>query len=272
MTKTNQEIERICERLLSGEIGVKSLPVSLDEFQRFYSTFVNLAKKSPKVSLINLEDRIIGQFSDVSPQHFDISNKKSLTNADFDFIQDKKWYGANTPSEKFIPFLVKELKQNFWKLLLVAFISFTILFLADNASLYELIISLLIQSSTVFLSLYIIFTVSQSQGFYSDLGLFKSGILHKYYRDDKNVTLLGILTVSSTFLSSGLLYLLSNFGTNIYTQAIKAVLVTINLVLLFDTFLTVANYYLERNRDVIERNIAADILDEDFRENNKKTI
>jgi hypothetical protein len=270
MTRTNQEIEKVCIKLLSGEIGIKSLSVSLDEFQRFYSTFVNLAKKSPKVSLVNLEDRVIGQFSDISPQHFDISHKKPLINTDFDFIQDKKWYGSNTPPEKFIPFLVTELKQNFWKLLLVAIISFTILFLADNASLYELIISLLIQSSTVFLSLYIIFTVSQSQGLYSDLGLFKSGVLQRYYRDDKNVTLLGILTVSSTFLSSGLLYLLSNFDANIYTQAIKAILVTTNLVLLFDTFLTVANYYLERNRDIIERNIAADILDKDFQDEYEK--
>lgn len=271
MTRTNQEIEKVCRKLLSGEIGIKPLSVSLDEFQRFYSTFVNLARKSPKVSLINLEDRIIGQFSDVSPQHFDISNKQPLTNTDFDFIQDRIWYGANTPPEKFIPFLVKELKLNFGKLFLVAIISFVILFLANNTSLYELIISLLIQSSTVFLSLYIIFTVSQSQGLYSDLELFKSGILQKYYRDDKNVTLLGILTVSSTFLSSGLLYLLSNFVASIYIQAIKAVLVTVNLTLLFDTFLTVANYYLERNRDIIERNIVADVLDKDFQSDNRKS-
>lgn len=270
MTRTNQEIEKVCRKLLSGETGIKSLSVSLDEFQRFYSTFVNLAKKSPKVSLVNLEDRVIGQFSDISPQHFDISHKEPLINTDFDFIQDKKWYGSNTLPEKFTPFLIQELKQNFWKLLLVAIISFTVLFLADNDSLYELIISLLIQSSTVFLSLYIIFTVSQSQGLYSDLELFKSGVLHKYYRDDKNVTLLGILTVASTFLSSGLLYILSAYSTSIYIQAIKSILVTVNITLLFDTFLTVANYYLERNRDLIERNIAADILDKDFQDEYEK--
>ena len=270
MTKTNQEIERICKKLLSGEIYSKALSVSLDEFQRFYSTFVNLARKSPKVSLVNLEDIVIAQFSDIAPQHFDISDTKPLVDNDFAFIQYRRWYGATNTPERFTLFIWKELRQNLLKLLMVAIISFTILFLANSTSLYELMISLLIQSSTVFLSLYIIFTVSQSQGLYSDLELFKSGVLHKYYRDDRNVTLLGIVTVSSTFLSAGLIYLLSEYNPNIYLQAAKAALVTVNITLLFDTFLTVANYYLERNRDIIERNIAADILNDDFLSNDKK--
>jgi len=271
MTRTNQEIERICRKLLPREMDYEALPVSLDEFQRFYSAFVNLAKRSPKVSLVNLEDRVIGQFSDISPQHFDIVDKKPLINTDFDFIQEKVWYGPNTLPEKFATFLFKEFKQNFWKLFLVALISFIILFLADNLFLYQSIISLLIQSSTVFLGLYIIFTVSQSQTLYSDLELFKSGVLHKYYRDDKNVTLLAIMTVSSTFLSAGLLYLLPEDGVNIYAQVTKAMLVTLNITLLFDTFLTVVNYYLERNRDIIERNIAADILHDEFLNDNNES-
>jgi hypothetical protein len=269
MTRTNQDIDRICVKLLSHEINTEPLPVSLDEFQRFYSTLVNLTKRSPKVSLVNLEDRVLGQFSDIAPQHFDISEKKALLDTDFDFIKYKTWYGAKTPPEKFAPFLWTEFKQNFPKLSLIAIVSFALLFLADNKSLYELIISLLIQSSTVFLSLYIIFTVSQSQSLYSDMELFKSGVLHKYYRDDKNITLLGILTVSSTFLTAGLLYMLSALHANVSIQVIKALLVTGNIVLLFDTFLTVVNYYLERSRDVIERNIAADILHDDFESNDE---
>jgi hypothetical protein len=266
MTKTNQEIENICVRLLRGEIGKIALSVSLDEFQRFYSTFVNLTKSSPVVSLVNIEDVVVAQFSDISPQHFDILSKQPLLDNDFQFIQEKRWYGANRKPENFLPFLWKELKQNSVKLLLVGLVSFALLFWVNNDGLYQLLVSLLIQSSTVFLSLYIIFTVSQSQNLYQDLQLFKSGILHKYFRDDKNVTLLGILTISSTFFNSGLLYLLSGLTQNLFTQIAKALFSTITIMLLFDTFFTVANYYLERNRDVIERNIVADILDEDYRD------
>ena len=266
MTRTNQEIEGICIKLLSGGIGTSSFPVSLDEFQRFYSTFVNLTKKSPTVSLVSLEDHVIGQFSDISPQHFDITDKRTLLSTDFDFIQDVRWYGANKKPEMFIPFLWREFRQNFLKLAIVAITSISILFFADNLDLNELIISLLIQSSTVFLGLYIIFTVSQSQGLYSDMQLFKSGILHRYYRDDRNITLLGILTVSFTFLNAGILYLLLGYAPNLYIRLSKALLLTINIVLLFDTFLTVANYYLERNRDVTERNIVAEILHTDYQE------
>lgn len=34
----------------------------------------------------------------------------------------------------------------------------------------------------------------------------------------------------------------------------------------FDTFLIVADYYLDRSRDVIERDMASDILHQDFEE------
>jgi len=270
MARTNKEIENICKRLLSGELGKRSIPVSLEEFQRFYSSFVNIKKVSPLVSLVNLEDRVIGQFYDISPQHFEITSKESLLADDFDFIQEVKWYGGNKKPERFISFLWRELKQNFFKLLIVAVISISILFYADSLPLYELIISLLIQSSTVFLGLYIIFTVSQSQSLYSDLQLFISGVLHRYYRDDRNITLLGILTVSFTFLNSGILYLLLGYEPNLYIRFGKALFLTVNIILLFDTFLTVANYYLERNRDILERNIVSEILHDDYQEFVKK--
>jgi len=35
--------------------------------------------------------------------------------------------------------------------------------------------------------------------------------------------------------------------------------------MLFDTFFIVANYYLERNRDIFERDTVADILDEEYK-------
>jgi hypothetical protein len=261
---TNLDIESICAKLLRGNIGEKALQVSLDEFQRFYSTFVNLTKSSPVVSLVNIEDTVIAQFSNISPQHFLIVEKESLLENDFRFIQNRRWYGAKVKPEKFFAFLWKEFKNNFNSLILVGLVSFTLLFWVNNDGLYQLLVSLLIQSSTVFLGLYIIFTVSQSQKLYQDLRLFKSGILHKYFRDDKNVTMLGILTISSTFLNSGVIYLLSGFTPNLLAQITKALFSSITVVLLFDTFLTVANYYLERNRDVIERDIVAEILHEDY--------
>jgi hypothetical protein len=280
MRMTNQEIENLCKKLLAGYINNRAFRVSLEEFQKFYSTFINLTKNVPVVSLINLEDVIVAQFSSLSPQHFDIFQKHMLEEDDFEFIQNKRWYGAKKRSEKFGFFLWKELRQNFVSLILIAAIGFSLLFWVNNNELYNLMVSLFIQSSTVFLSLYIIFTVSQSQKLYQDISLFKTGILHKYFRDDKNVTLLGILTVAFTFLNSILIHLFAKYEATIndplfgtLARISKATFTTIILVLLFDMFITVANYYLERNRDIIERDIVITLLDKDYTEiGNKRNI
>lgn len=273
MTRTDEEIEQICLRLINNQIGERALDVSPDEFQRFYSTFVNTTRQIPLVSLVNLEDIVVAQFSTISPQHFDITSKGDLKEDSFGFIPQKRWYGTKEKPEKFITFLRREIAENYAKLIVVGCLGFGILFFVDSTNLYDLMISLLIQSSTVFLSLYIIFTVSQTQNLFRDLLLFKKGILQHYYNDDRNVTLLGILTVALTFFSAGVIYLLTSYGPAVpiswfplLGRILKAATTTIVLVLLFDTFLTVANYYLERNRDVLERDIVGQILNQDYEE------
>jgi len=278
MTRTSEEIQQICIRLLDGQTHYQALQVTLDEFDRFYQMMLHLRKTPPQVSLVNLETIIKAQFSDISPQHFDILFRKPLTEQDFEFILNKIWHGSKEPPQRFLAFMREELRQNWLKLSILFVFSLALLYFANSEKLYELVTTLLIQSSTVFLSIYLIFTVIQSQIIYKDTSLFKVGVLQQYFTDDKNVLLLGILTIALTFLNSMFLSLLSTAGLSlpglvsgerlywfqISEQVLKALSTTIVIVLLFDTFLIVANYYLERSRDVVERDIASEILHQDY--------
>jgi hypothetical protein len=272
MTFTADQVQQMCIRLLQGEIHFEALQVTLDEFRAFYRVLWQLKGDPPEVSLVNLETLVKGQFSNISPQHFDIQEKKPLTEDDFDFILERNWYGSRERPQGFGKFVLQELKQNWWKLIPVFVISVGLLYAVDDDKLYELVGTFLIQSTTVFLSIYLIFTVSQSQKLRKDPSLFKSGIMHRYYRDDRNITILGILTIGLTFLNSGVISLASTYLSaanfiwlQIVARALKAISTAIVVTSLFETFITVANYYLERDRDVAERDMASDILDEDYR-------
>lgn len=271
MSKSQDEIENICRNLLQGYLGEMAITVSLDEFQKFYTAIVHLTKVTPEISFVNLETTVVAQFSNISPQHFDIVDQFPLTEESFDFISKKYWYGRSGVPQGFLKFVWAEFLQNIGKLLTIFIVSILFLFIVNSDALYELIATFLIQSATVFLSLYIIFTVAQSQTLFQDLSLFRKGILQEYYTDDRNVTLLGILTIAMTFLSSGIVYLMNVYNEliqkiwfEILSRSIKAFFTALVITLLFDTFLTVANYYLYRNRDVIERNITSDLLDSDY--------
>lgn len=272
MSRSQQQIENICRKLLEGYIGDAALNVTLDEFQEFHAAILRLTEAAPEVSFVNLETIVVAQFSSVSPQHFDIVDDEPLTEDRFDFVSKRHWYGRRDRPQGFMAFLWAEFLLNFSKLLSIFTVSATLLFLVNSDPLYELVASFLIQSATVFLSLYIIFTVAQSQSLFQDISLFRKGILQKYYTDDRNVTLLGILTIAMTFLNTGLVYALNSleswiqgYWVGILARLIKAVFTAFVITLLFDTFFAVANYYLYRNRDVLERDITSDVLDSDYR-------
>jgi len=273
MNRKPEEIERICKELLSGYYNNYALNVTLEEFQKFYTTMVFLTKTNPIVSFVNLQYTVVAQFSSISPQHFDIFNKKGIvTENNFDFVISQKWYGIKGRPQRFSNFLWHEFLLNWGKLSTIFIVSAVILFVVNDKSFYEQLISLLIQSATVFLSLYIIFTVSQSQTLYKDIELLKDGILQRYYSDDRHVTLLGIITIAFTFLGSGIIELTNKFDSfsqlswvPMTMRCFRAITIAIVITMLFDTFFTVANYYLFRNRDVLERDMVADLLHDDYR-------
>ena len=115
------------------------------------------------------------QFSEISPQRFLVYSPVDLTDKDFDFVTKKIWHGQRIRPKTFLSFLWSEAKLNSWKLLCVFFISAVLLFIVRDDSLYDLLSMLLTQASTVFFSIYLIFTVTQNQTLHSDRTSFRGG-------------------------------------------------------------------------------------------------
>lgn len=271
MPRTDQQLEAICTHLLGGEIGNDAVELEFEEFKRLYATMTRLRASAPRLTLVKtLGNEVFAQFSDIAPQHFIITDRQPLTPERFGLVPNLVWYGEQKRPLTFIRFLGKELRRNLWPLLGVFIGSAVLMFAANSPSLYELMATLLIQSGTVFLSIYLIFTVSQSHRLAEDKRLFKVGITERYFRDDRNVTLLAILTIAITFISSMFVSLLDTnwwvtiFRAPVLTAVLKAVSTAIAIAFLFDSFLTVAGYYLGRTMDVVERDVISEILHQDF--------
>lgn len=271
MNRPQDRVEEICQTLLDGYIGKSALEVSLEEFKQFYETMQRLAGVIPLVTLVNLETVVVAQFSNISPQHFDIIEASPFTEKQFEYIQNREWFGPNKVPQGFGRFLWKEILLNKGKLGIIFLISTAIFYMINTEAFYSSISSFLLQSATVFLSLYIIFTVSQSQTLYNDSSLLKAGILHSYIRHDRNITILGILTVALTFLGSGIITLSMMLDAAypaawflLTSRILRALFMAIVVTMLFDTFFTVASYYLDRSRVIMERDLVVDILDREY--------
>jgi len=271
MNRPQARIEEICQKLLDGFIGKSALEVSLPEFRQFYETMQRLGDTVPLVTLINLESVVVAQFSNISPQHFDIIGPGPFNEEQFGFIQKWEWFGPTRPPQGFGKFLWKEILLNKGKLGIIFLISTAIFYIVNTEAFYGSTSSFLLESATVFLSLYIIFTVSQSQTLYKDSSLLRAGILHSYIRHDRNITILGILTIALTFLGSGVVTLTMMLDAAnpapwflMTSRIFRAVFMAIVLTMLFDTFFTVASYYLDRSRVIMERDLVVDILDREY--------
>jgi hypothetical protein len=272
MAMTDDELREVSNLLLSRSYTERSIQVDLSDFQRLYGFVVDAIGASPKISMVmSVGGEVIAQFSDLSAQRFLITCHEPLSKDSFGFAVHGIWYGPTHSLQiTFGQFLWEELKDNYAKLALVFFPAAILLFFAGQ-TVYDLMATLLIQSTTVFLSIYLIFTVSQSQRLGGDKQLLKQGILHRYFQDDRNITKLGILTIGLTFFNTMMISVLdANLPrpapeyVGILLRGIKAFSTSLVLTLLFDAFITVADYYLGRTLDVIERDAISDTLDEDL--------
>lgn len=271
--KTDEYLKGICHHLVQGEIGHEAVMLNPDEFQRLYRIMVDMrGGKVPVLSIVNLQSSMVAQFSDVAPQHFLITGTSKLSRRSFGFMSNLVWHGPESRSQSFFGFVLEELRQSFVRLLFVFLASTIALYVADSDSLYEQLTSLLITSATVFLTIYLIFTVAQSQTLQGDRSLFEKGVIQRYYQDDRHVTLIAILTIALVFANSAFLTLATKYQLSIYLGQLqvnssfwKAISTALVVTLLFYAFFTVVDYYLERSRDVAERNVVSDILHDDFK-------
>ena len=262
----------IYKHLRSGRLAADPIILTMEQFRDFYDEALALNDRQvPRVLVANLEDQAYVLFPEWSRQEIIVESRKPLQDSDFSFLSLVDWRGARVSQTSFPCFLLHEAIDNWLRIGVILLVSVAALLLAGPSSdVYDLLHTLLIQASTVFLSIYLIFTVAQSERLSYDRKLFDKGTLHKYYGHDRNVTRFGILTVALVFGNSVLL------SSDIVGQTLQdplplalgrwiaAISTAIVLSMLFHTFFIVADYYLERTRDVAEREHVGQVLHEEY--------
>ncbi len=202
--------------------------------------------------------------------------RKVLTEKDFEFASlYAEFYGARTYLS-FRSFLAEELSTNWLPLfltLLVSWIAFQSLASSGTTSgkeALEKVNELLLTAATLYLSIFILFTVSQNVGLIEDPYLFRKGLTHRFFRVDKSVAALAIAVVCVSILDIVLLNAphsvsLSFFGRSLTIQNVSVaapILSAVGVTTLADCFLALVQYYFRRVRYVLERKLTKGLLDE----------
>ena len=274
MTWSESSLDEFGKEIIKGNLRDSPVIMELDDFKSFYSKFVSLTnRKIPDVTCINLGDQVQLIFPAYSRQEIVIrENKRKLFSLDdFSFLSIKNWLGPKKRAKKFVEFLWDELVSNKGKIIVVFLVTFiAFIFIGNDDSNFDLINSILVQASTVFFSIYLIFTVSQSERLSSDRKLFEKGILFNYYNDDRNVTLFAIITIGFAILNTLIVHfppIQKTLDTPLsiaYGRWIISFTTAFVSSMLFHTFFIVADYYLERTRDIAEREHIGDIFHEEY--------
>jgi hypothetical protein len=266
--KAQEKANQIAETLANGAefMPGQDIQLTLPELKHVYSGLVRqLSNRNPIAALIYFDEEIFVSFPQHSTQRFLLPRKQHdyLMPRDFEFILLRKEYGTLARLDSFGRFLALELRRYWrWLCLIFVVVSLGLHFTGTDIS-YTTLSGVLIQSATVFVSVFLIFTVTQNTLMQNDLSLFKRGILHRYRRTDRNVAILGVSVIGAVILNSMFVLLpdayakLFNFSVYGYQFTLQnfwgAISTGIVVTMLFDAFISVVGYYLDRSQDVADR-------------------
>lgn len=221
--------------------------LSLKEFITLYQALVREKNVPEKVVVILMGRNAAVQFVNIPLGRFIVRESRRLRTEDFDkTVTDLVVWGDKLNYSFFGQ--LKEEKRH-WGIIAVIFLIMFIgtiaisfnsavnynAYLATPANFPEVSSSidalrnigeLLMASATLFLSIFVVFTVAQNMRFFQDLFLFKEGLAHKYYRDDVFITRLGLISLAFSIVNT--IVLLVPFSFEFVTFSIAGFQVVLN--------------------------------------------
>lgn len=286
--RCNFSIEDTVKELLSP--GDKPLLIehSLDEFKTIYKK-IQEEKPGTLVDVILNNDYCIVQFSRLCQHRIYIKqfvknqkSKKLFSKDDFQFASIGTRFHGLKNQITLIDFLWEELSTN-WLILLISLIIFGLSFFVLTFCVAELngirmINELIITISTLFISVFVLFTVSQNSKFMKDNYLFKSGLAHRFFKIDKYLALLSIFPLFISVFTLGLIYFpgeIKIFNLIISIPDLRIIIFALSLIsvsILINCFTGLVRYYFERVRYVYEKRLNKEILDKIWTEENSEDL
>jgi len=285
----------VLSEILSSDRHRAGFTLSIQGFREVYFDIQKIHPGTP-VDIVLNGDWAMAQFTRISNQRIrifptstimsHIYNSRLLSEDDFDFASlHATFYGARRPLS-FFSFLREEFASHPFIILVVFSVSFLIFFLiADNINTAKLIPinELIITSATLFLSIFLLFTVSQNIEKLHNLSFFANGLTYRFFAIDRYVAILALLALLTSFLNVVLVLISPDQKWTIFSHEIQtpdsfilsiltALLTSIATTLLVDSFLALVNYYFFRVRYLIEQELTRQLLDSVMEQRNSETV
>ncbi len=290
---TGNDPEDVANEILSSDRSRPGFDLTVSEFRDVYELVHQRLPGTPVHIVLN-GDWAMAQFSRISNQRIRIIReprkgrfgrffkRKLLSEADFDFaLLYANLYGAHQPLN-FTSFLKEELSGNTFKLIATLFSSLAIfLLIARYGTRDDLsqINQILLTVSTLYLSIFLLFTVSQSIESINNQYFFQAGLTHRFFMVDRFVASLALITLVMCILNLVLLIVPANIDIHLSRFSFQvpdfvrfaAILTAIAITLLVDSFLALIQYYFSRVQYIMEQELTGELLDS-FVEHNEGQI
>lgn len=283
--------KEVIQAILSPSGSPVIFSLSLSQFREVYQA-VQRNKENTPVDVVLNGDWAMAQFSRLCNHRIRVIqdppsgffsrfvNKTTLTEKDFDFAIYSEFYGATTHLS-LRSFLKEEISTNGIPLLftmLASWIVFQFFLGTTGKEILEKVNELLITATTLYLSIFLLFTVSQNMDSIKDPFLFRVGLTHRFFRVDQLLASLVVVVFCVSVLNVVLLNLSPPVSVSIVGRKFELPDVTIaapflsavGLTVLVDCFLALIQYYFRRVRYVLEKDLTKALLDEIMEQRNNQ--
>lgn len=265
----SRSAEDLVTLLRSGETGAP-LDATLTELITVHARLNDLSSSPTKLLVMALHERLLAQFPDQSGRIIMVNLGRGETAFEaLQHVQGLEWWGPRGRRKSFPAFLWDELRER-PLLLSLSFVGiFGLLASVHDAELMLAINHLAAGSVTIFISIFLIFSVGESSRF--GLDLFKSGRVHEFLQTDKHVAQAAVLALLLSFLgivnikmprSVELLGLTLPSELALGPLVLSAgsfsipLITTLSLVLIIDVFIAAVQYYFKRHELLLETEAA----------------
>jgi len=287
-TSTPREV---VQAILSPSGPPQIFTLNLSQFREVYQAIQQNVESKP-VDIVLNGDWAMVQFSRLCnhrirvtqnlPSNFlsRLVHKTVLTEEDFDFAIYSEFYGARTYLS-LRSFLVEEISTNGFPLLLTMLISlivFQSILGTAGKGVLEKVNELLLTATTLYLSVFLLFTVSQNVELVKDPFLFREGLTHRFFRVDQLLASLAVAVMCVSILDVILLNLSPPVSVSLLgrtftlpdVSVIAPFLSALGVTMLVDCFLALIQYYSRRVRYILEKDLTKRLLDKVMEERNRQ--
>ncbi|MFN2490801.1 MAG: hypothetical protein ABR529_13925 [Actinomycetota bacterium] len=257
--------EEIARELLGQDAKEEPRDVTLDELSAVYRSLSHQRGADPLLRVVSLQDRLMAQFPEVNSQLLFVTLKPDQRPRDaLSFVLRLDWSGPEGPPLRWRRFVSEELRTVWW-LLLPLFVGLLVAFIRlRDVELMASLNRLALTSLSIFVSIFVVFVIGESKRLTNRSDLFRLGRLHEFLDVDRMMVNLALLALLLGFLNAALLasseHLVLVGGALDRSRAWGPIMTALVLVLLFDLFLSIPRYYLQRLRVMFERDAIRDLL------------